>query len=189
MLPSHAAEATETAAKPIRRSVPLTCTHDSGSPRFVGKITMPGQIQSGTTITIRVDGVSSGKISHTGLNYIHQMKTDFSLSSGLGFVPGSARIIAGTGTKNVRKGARVGFEDNLIRLVLPGRVKNGRSYTAPSIAFDVAVSGEHEEASLQLVHYELKANAFIVGDVLSECEPSPSPFELATARVAGARAE
>ncbi len=160
--------------------VPLTCNHGSDV-EYVGRIKMPVTAKSGATIVVRIDGVASGKISHTGLNYIHDMVTDFVFSPTAKYVEGSARIVALTGTRNTRSSARVSVEGNGVRLSLPARVKNGRGYTAPSVVFELQVADG--DVQVQLAHYALKANAIIVGDVQTDCEPDPKPFLLATTTI------
>jgi hypothetical protein len=72
----------------------------------------------------------------------------------------------------------------VIHLLLPGHVENGSSYTPPSIAFDVEITAPAGAAvSLKLDRYEVTANAFLVGDLLTICDPRPRPYVIGVTRV------
>lgn len=163
---------------------PLICSRGSEDTTFGVTITMPTSAPSGTTFTIRVESEPSGRISHLGLNYIYGMTTEYVIPAGLHYVEGSAHVIAGTGTANVRSGARAWQRSGRIFLALPAHVANGDHYTPPSFEFELradAPVGRH--VALAFVRYEVIANAIIVGDVLTHCKPLPAPYRLAVVDV------
>ena len=163
---------------------PLVCSRGDGDQRLEAIVTMPSVVRSGSTFAVRIDSKSSGKISHGGLNYIHDMSSDYLIPSGTSYVAGSARFIPQTGTPNVRAQARIWHDAGVVHVLLPGRVENDSSYTAPSIAFEVKVGAPPGSAiELKFAHYEVLANVFLLGDLRSRCDPRPKPFTLAVARV------
>ena len=124
-----------TFGSPVAVRVPIVCTRGPSGQTFNVGVTMPASQATGTTFAIRIDAAPSGKISHTGLNYIFDMQTDYVVPAGTAYVEGSARILPGTGTPNVRATARVWHDAEGIHLALPARVENGSGYTPPSIEF------------------------------------------------------
>ena len=108
------------AAKTI--TVPLDCRNGPSGQVIRLSLTVPPTATEGSSFAVRIDGVDTGKISHIGLRYIHDMTTQVLLPNGAGYVDGSARIVPDTGTPNVRPGASVSRQGNAIRLVLPARV-------------------------------------------------------------------
>ena len=70
-----------------------------------------------------------------------------------------------------------------IHFVLPAHITNGSSYTPPSIEFAVKVTAPAGgEVGIKFAHYEVTANAFLVGNV-HRSDPSPKPYALAAVRV------
>jgi hypothetical protein len=174
------------AAAPHVRA-PLLCSRGPSGQHFDVLLTLPRTAPEASIYSVRIDGVDSGKISHTGLNYIHDMSTDYLLPSGATYVPGSARIVPNTGTANVAAGAYVRHEAGMIRVVLPGHVDSGSSYTPPSVELRLKVAAPAGTAlALKLLEYRVTANAFLVGDVLTTCEPSPKPYTLGATLVTAA---
>jgi hypothetical protein len=165
-------------------TVPLVCSRGSSGQHHDARVTVPKSADTATKYTIRIDGVSSGRISNTGLNYLHDMSTDYLVPAGTRYVDGSVHVVANTGTENVRAGARAYHDSGIIRLQLPAHVENGSSFTPPSIEFDVEVAS-NAGASLPLAfaQYRVAANAFLVGDVHVTCDPTPKPFTLAKTSV------
>ena len=144
---------------------------------------MPATAPIGSTFTVRIDSHPSGVINHFGLNYIYGMTTEYLVPAGTRYVEGSARVVPGTGTANALPGARAIHDAARVRLVLPAHIPNGSSYTPPSLEFDVKVDAPVETRSaLSFMHYEVIANAAIVGDVHTSCDPVRKPYHLAMVR-------
>lgn len=147
-------------------------------------ITVPARVPAGSRYTVRIDGVDSGKISHTGLRYIFDMGYEWPVPPAARYVEGSARIVPGTGSENVRAGARMVHGSGSVDLVLPAHVENGSSYTPPSFEFELDVTGPPGASITQsFAGYHVTANAFLVGDVHTSCEAVPRPFPAAVTRV------
>jgi len=181
-----AASVVTTTALPAGTAVraPMACSRGPGNTFFVATLSLPSAVASGATYTVRIDAVPSGEISHFGLNYIHDMTTDYRVPRGATYVAGSARIVPGTGTANVAGSARVWQQDGVIRMLLPGRVASGSSYTPPSIEFQLAASGPAGTAlPLSFLEYRVTANAIVVGDVETICEPTPRPYTIGTTQI------
>lgn len=175
-----AALATATAAAAAYVTLPLVCTTGPSGQRFNVLVTAPSSVAAGETYTLRLDGTSSGTISHFGLNYLHDMTVEYVLPPGTSYVEGSARLVPGTGTPNVRVGPRLWHHAGLVTMALPGKVENGTAYTPPSITVEVRADGAAgSSAVLSFNHFQLKANAFVVGDVAVSCDPSPQPYPIA----------
>ena len=165
-------------------SAPMTCSQGPKAQRFAVALTLPRDVEQGSTYSVRIDGVPSGTIAHFGLNYVHDMATDYVVPAGATYVAGSARIVPGTGTPNVAAGARVWQQAELIRMVLPGQVASGSSYTPPSIEFQLkATAPAGASLALRFLEYRVAANAFLVGEVQTSCEPTPKPYTLGATRV------
>lgn len=165
-------------------SVPLACDHGDSGQHADLVVTVPATAPEGSTFTVRVDGRSSGKVSHTGLRYIHDMTTQLLLPSGAAYVDGSARIIPDTGTPNVRPGASVRRQGDSIVLSLPGEVEDGSSFTPPSFEFQVKVTAAAGAKVLQrFAQYKVTAKAILIGDVLTTCEPRPKPYTIGSTTV------
>jgi hypothetical protein len=163
--------------------IPLACSRGPRDQRYSAAITAPASAREGSTYTVRVDGASSGTISQMGLNHIHQMGYDFLVPDGTTFV--SARIVPGTGTANVRAGARVTPEAGVVRVVLPGQVDEGTSYTPPGVEVDVKVNAAAGTALVfKLAKFRVTVNALLVGDLDVVCDPTPKPYPMATTTVA-----
>ena len=166
-------------AHAARSSSALVCNQGPAGQRFDIGISLPPSVPAGAVYTVRIDGTSSGKISHFGLNYLHDMTVDYALPAGAAFVEGSARLVPGTGTANVLRGARLWHHDGVVTLALSGHVDDGTSYTPPSIQVDLrAVGAPGSAAPIALRRFRLKANAFLVGDVGVACEPASKPAVL-----------
>ena len=116
------------------------------------------------------------------------MATDYLLPAGAQYVQGSAHFVPGTGTANVLEGARVWQEGGMLRVVLPARVENGSRYTPPSVEFQLrVVAARGSRLSLRLAQVRVLANALLLGDQRTECNPNPRSYVLATTLVAPAR--
>jgi hypothetical protein len=166
---------------------PLVCTRGDSDQTMNAILTMPASAAVGAKFTVRVDGVNSGKISHTGLNYIFDMSTDYIVPDGTKVVDGSVKIVAETGTANVRAGAKAWSDKAGIHTVLPAHVDDGSDFTPPSLEFQLEVTGTvGQSMAFKLAQYRVAANAFVVGDVHTICDPNPKPYTLGTAIVAKA---
>lgn len=163
------------------RTVPLTCTRGPDGQSYRNIVTMPASQPLGSTFTIRIDAVNVGPISHFGLRYIYNMTADYTVPAGTSYVEGSAHLVPGTGSENVRANARVSHDAGGIHLLLPGHVDNGGSYTAPSIEFQVkAVGAAGSVASLGFTGTGVDASAAIIGTVHTTCTPNPKSYTLAS---------
>lgn len=169
------------AAGAMKVKAPLVCTRGDSDQTMNALITMPATAAVGSKFTVRVDGVNSGKISHTGLNYIFDMSTDYIVPDGTRVVDGSVRIVPETGTANVRAGAKAWNDKAGIHTVLPAHVDDGSDFTPPSLEFQLEVTGTAGASmAFKLSQYRVAANAFVVGDVHTVCDPNPKPYTLAT---------
>ncbi len=185
MLAAFLALAATTAPADAESAAPLlVCTRGPGGQRFHVTVTMPGHVDAGAVYTVRIDGVGSGTVTHFGLNYIHDMTVDYVLPAGA-YVPGSAQLVAGTGTANVVQGASLSYGADVLEVVLPGKVKDGSSYTPPSVQFQLrAIGSGGVPAAVSFRRFTLKANALVVGDVDVSCASTPSPYPIATTLIA-----
>lgn len=166
------------------RTVPLTCTRGPDGQSYRNIVTMPASQPVGSTFTIRIDAVSVGPISHFGLRYVYNMTADYTVPAGTTYVEGSARLVPGTGSDNVRASARVTHDASGIHLLLPGHVDNGGSYTAPSLEFQVKVVGTAgTTATLGFTGTGVDASAAIIGTVHTACTPNPKPYTLGTTTI------
>lgn len=165
-------------------TLPLRCSTGPSGQRFDVKVTMPSRVEAGSVFAVRIDGASSGKISHTGLNYLHDMSVEYVLPSGTAYVDGSAQLVPGTGTTNVRAGARVSYRNGALTLVLPGKVDNGTDFTPPSISLQLKATGSPgSSAAVGFSQYRLKTNAFLIGDVAVSCDPTSKPYAVGTTMI------
>ncbi len=163
---------------------PLQCSKGGGGTFFTAAVTAPSTQREGSTYTVRIDSFGSGEISHVGLHYIHDMATDYLLPAGAEYVSGSAHFVPDTGTANVRAGARVWYESGMLRVVLPARVDNGSRYTPPSVEFQLRVTAASgSRLSLRLAQVRVVANALLLGDQRTVCNPNPRSYVLATTQV------
>jgi hypothetical protein len=168
-------------------TIPLVCTKGPSDQKHQVAVTAPASAAQGSTFHVRIDGMNSGKISHVGLNYIFDMGYEWVIPRGTQLVAQSARIVPGTGSENVRKGARVAHKGSVVSVILPARVENGSNYTPPSFEFDLKVTAPAGETIAQAFKgYRVTANAFLVGDVYTTCDPKPKPFPVATTKVEAA---
>jgi len=166
------------AAKTI--TIPLICHRGPSGQVIRLSVTVPPTATEGASFAVRIDGVDTGKISHLGLRYIHDMTTEMLVPDGTSLAEDSLRIVPGTGTANVRKGARVTRQGSVIRLVLPAHVEAGQSYTPPSFEFTLRVTAPAER---KIVHrfsrWEVTANAILLGDIRMTCDANPRPYPVA----------
>jgi hypothetical protein len=170
-------------------SAPMVCSRGPADQRFAVILTLPPTAAEASTYAVRIDGVASGTISHVGLNYIHDMETDYVVPRGATYVADSAHVIAGTGTANVAAGARVWHDAGIIRVLLPGRVASGTGYTPPSVELELQASAPAGTSlPFTFFGYRVVANAFLVGDVHTTCTPTPRPYPLGATRVTAAEA-
>ncbi len=164
--------------------IPLNCSKGPSDQKHKVLVTVPPSAVPGSVYKVRIDGVNSGEISHIGLNYIFDMWSEWLVPKGTQYVEGSARIIPDTGSPNVRPKARVVHQNGVINLVLPAHVDNGSSYTPPSFEFSLKVTGAPGSSIAQAFQrYRVTANAFLMGDVYTTCDPKPKPFPVATTKV------
>jgi hypothetical protein len=171
-------------AAALKVTSPLVCNRGPADQRYEQLVEVPATVMPESEYTIKLGGTPSGKISDTGLNYLHSMRTDYAIPGGTSYVPGSARVIPGTGSENVRAGAEAIFGDGVITLSQPAHVDNGSEYTPPSLEFRVKVTAPAgAQLPLGFLQYRLKANAFLVGDLSITCDPQPRPFILARTKV------
>jgi hypothetical protein len=164
-----------------RVSPTLVCSTGPSGQRFNAEVTAPDRVTAGAVYTVRIDGVSSGKISHFGLNYLHDMTVEYELPPGAAYVEGSARLLPGTGTANVLASPRLTERAGVVVMALPGHVDEGTSYTPPSIELKlraVGASGSSQQVSLR--RFRLTANAIVVGDVAVSCAPAAGPYPVAS---------
>ena len=96
------------AGTPLRLSVPMVCSRGPSGQRFDAIVTLPATVAEGSAYAIRIDGVPSGRVSHAGLNYIHDMSTDYVVPAGATYVAGSARVIPGTARRTSRRARAYG---------------------------------------------------------------------------------
>jgi hypothetical protein len=169
----------------IAVETPMFCQRGPDA-RFSARVTLPASAATGSQVGVRIDSVPSGRIDHLGLFFIHDMTTDYLVPVGTRYVEGSARVVPETGTANVQADARAWADDAGIHLALPVRIENGSSYTPPSLEFAVTVEApEGALVPLQFDRSSVAADAFLVGTLVTRCEPRPRPFTLATLRVEG----
>jgi len=103
-------------------SVPLSCDRGPSGQHADLIVDVPAMVDAGQVFTVRIDGRSSGIISHTGLRYIHDMTTSVLVPAGTAYVSGSARIVPNTGTANVRPGARGSKQGGTAKAIIIGDV-------------------------------------------------------------------
>jgi len=174
-------------ARAGRVSIPLVCSRGKGGRSTEVSLTAPFAVAPGTVFTVRVDGANSGKISHPALKYVHDMTYEYLVPAGSAYEEESARIVEGTGTPNVRAGARVSHANGVIVLVLPARVEEGSSYTPPTFEFQLrATASEGADIAHAFAGYRITANAMIVGDLQASCEPTPKPYPVGVTHIHGA---
>src|SRR5882672_6783644 len=71
---------------------PLACSRGPDKQFFTALVTAPSTQPEGATYTVRIGGLPSGDITHTGLYYVHDMATDYLLPAGAVYLPGSAHF-------------------------------------------------------------------------------------------------
>lgn len=170
-------------------TIPITCTKGPSGQSFEVAPRIPTATNEGGVVNVRVDGVRSGKVSHFGLNYIRDITFEYLVPDGASLVAGSAHVVPGTGSENVRKDARVSVAGRSIRLVLPAHVESGEYYTPPSLEWQLDVKSSAGDAiTHRFGQFLVTANAVVVGDVPTVCTPNPSPYAIGKTSVV-ARAE
>jgi hypothetical protein len=163
-----------------RGTLPLLCSKGPSGQRFKFELTMPSRAEGGSTYEVRIVGVSSGTVSHFGLNYLHAMTVEYVLPVGA-YIEGSAHFVADTGTTNVLPGRRLAYRDGVLTMILLGKVENGTEYTPPTVSFQLkAVGAPGDWAWVAFRQYRLMANAVIVGDVAVSCDPTLKPYGIGT---------
>lgn len=169
------------------RVVPLTCTRGPDGQSYRTVVTMPASQPIGSTFAIRIAASHVGPVSHFGLNYVSNMAAHFTVPPGTRYLAGSARLVPGTGSANVRASARVTHDARGIHIRLPAHVDNGGSYTPPAIEFRVeAIGPAGTVATLGLIGTGVDASAAIVGNVHTGCTPNPRPYPLGATRIVAA---
>jgi hypothetical protein len=175
------------ASFPRRVAIPLACSRGPSGQAHEVTISAPAHVLEGTRYQVRIEGVDSGKIEHPGLRYISDMRSDWPVPPGTAYVEGTARVVPGTGSDNVRAGARAVHERNAISLVLPSRVANGSSYTPPAFEFDLVVTSPGGASiTQQLAGYSVSASVILLGDLRTTCEPVTRHFPVAVTQVESA---
>jgi hypothetical protein len=168
----------------------MECTRGPGGQVFNAIVTMPLAQATGSRFKVRIDSLPSGKVSHTGLNYITDMTTDYLVAEGARYVRDSLRIVPDTGSTNVRAGARAWHDPSGVHLNLPARVQNGDGYTPPSLEFEVEITGPAgSSVSILFDRHRLTANVVVLGDLQTSCVPKPRPYALASAKILEATAQ
>lgn len=167
--------------------IPLTCTTGPSGQHYDVSVSVPASAPAGSTYWVRANGVSSGRISQTGLNHIHDMTYEYRLPESATYVDGSAQIVPDTGSANVRAGARISQKGGVLTMVLPGHVEDGTDYTPPSFKLQLKATGvPGSSAGLRFVQYRVTANAVVIGDLNSTCDPTPKPFIVGTTAITAA---
>ena len=167
-----------------RVGIPLVCSRGPSGQQHHVTVTVPAGAPQGSTFRVRIDGTDSGKISHTGLKYIFDMGYEWVVPAGTRYVENSARVVPGTGSENVRPGARATHEAGIVTMTLPAHVEDGTSYTPPSFEFELKVLAAPGAPIAQAFsRFRVTAHAFLVGDLQTICEPSPKPFPVGMTRV------
>jgi len=167
-----------------RAAIPIACSHGPEDQKHHAVVTVPETAAPASVFKVRVDGVDSGKISHTGLNYIFDMSYEWMIPPGTELVAGSLRIVPNTGSPNVRAGARIAHKGNAVQMMLPAHVEDGSHYTPPSFEFDLKVqAAAGATISQKFKSYRVMANAFLVGNVETTCDPKPKPFPVGKTRI------
>jgi hypothetical protein len=169
-----------------RTSAPVSCSRGASAVFEINAV-VPETAAEGATYVVRIDGTPSGKISQTGLYSLRDITFEYALPSGATYVDGSARIVPGTGSDNVRDGARVSFANNVLTLTLPTRVPNGGSYQPPSIEAKLkAASPPATLLPVTFSRYRVRANVVLLGDIDASCVPTRPPFTVGSTRVIAA---
>ncbi len=162
-------------------AIPVVCSRGPSGQRLHTRVTVPATAAVGSTYRVRLDSIPSGRISNTGLYYLRDMASDYVVPPGASYVEGSARIVPGTGSENVRAGARAWYEAGLVHMLLPAHVENGSSYTPPSVEFEVKVNAPAgTRLEVKFARHRLVANVFLLGALRVTCDPTPKPYTLAT---------
>ena len=167
--------------EPVFIKAPMVCSRGPDEQYFETHVTIPAMASPGSTYAVRIQAAPSPKISGIGLNYLHDILTDFYLPEGASYVAGSARLVDGTGSENVRPGARALYDRGFVRLYLPGHVEKGSTFTPPGIEFQLKVTAA-PGASLPIrwVRHRVTANVFFVGNLDIVCAPQSGALILGT---------
>ncbi len=165
----------------------MRCTRGDDQ-AFFAIVTVPAIAPSGSLLHVRIDARPSGTINHFGLHFLHDLTTEYLLPEGAAYIEESARLVPGTGTANILGGAKLERSGRALRLILPAHVPDGASYTPPSIEFDLRITAAPGSAlAIQFTGFQLVANAILIGDVTTRCEPVPNPYVIGTTFVTTAR--
>jgi hypothetical protein len=168
-------------------NAPIVCTKGDANQKMWALLTLPASAAVGSKFTVRIEGVDSGVISHTGLNYIYNMESDYPLPAGAKYVAGSAKFLPNTGTANVRPGATAWQDATGIHTRLPGHVANGTSFSPPTLEYQLEVTGKVGDIlNIGFSQYRVTANAMVIGDVNSTCDPTPKPYKLGSVTITAA---
>lgn len=164
---------------------PMVCSRGPGGQHFDATITMPRTAAAGSTITVRIDGVPAPPTSHLGLFHLYNFLTDFRVSEGGRLVEGSVRLVPDSGSPNMRPGARASREGaSTVRLTVPAQIPNGHGFNPPSVEFSVALDGAPgAEVRVLFVRHQLGARVFLLGDIVTTCDPRPGPAVLGSVRI------
>jgi hypothetical protein len=170
--------------EPVFIKAPMVCSRGPDEQYFETHVTIPPAAPTGSTYAVRIQAAPSPKISGIGLNYLHDMLTDFYVPEGASYVAGSAHVVDGTGSENVRPGARALYDRGFVRLHLPGHVENGSTFTPPALEFQLRVTAA-PGASLPVrwVRHRVTANVFLLGNLDVVCTPEAGALTLGTTGV------
>jgi hypothetical protein len=169
-----------------KTSAPVSCTRGTSAVFEINAV-VPETASEGATYVVRVEGTPSGKISQTGLNSLRDITFEYGLPSGATYVDGSARIVPGTGSDNVRDSARVSMSGAMLTLTLPARVPNGGSYQPPTIEVKLKASSPPSTVlPVTFSRYRVRANVVLLGDIDATCVPTRPPATVGATRVVAA---
>jgi hypothetical protein len=159
----------------------MTCSRGPDPQYYEARAFVPASAPAGSIYTVRVDAATSPKIAGMGLNYLHDMLTDYAVPEGTAYVAGSAHVVDGTGSDNVRPGARALYDNGVVRLHLPGHVDNGSTFTPPAVEFQVKVlAAPGASLPMRWVRHQVTANVFLIGNLDIVCTPKLGALTLGT---------
>lgn len=166
--------------------VPITCSKGGADTLRLAPV-LPATVAPGTTFTVRLDGVDTRIKWQLGLNHLRAMTWDFGLPAGAKLVDGSLRIVPETGSANLRPGASVSARGNVVTLSAPAKLESPDGYRFPSVEMKLETTASAGSTlAWTFRHYEVTANALLLGDLLVTCDPTPRPYTVATTRVVAA---
>jgi hypothetical protein len=162
--------------------LPMVCSRGPATQYFTAHVSAPMEAAPGSTYVVRIDSMPSGDITHTGLNYLRAIATDYGIPAGTSYVEGSARVVPHSGSDNVRLGTSVWYDHGLIHLFLPAHVHD--AYTPPSLEFSLRVNAPPATSlAIRFAQHRLIANVFLLGDLNVTCNPKPEFTTVATTLV------